>query len=132
MNSTDTRRVLLVEDEEQIGMVLQRGLQGARMAVDLICDGEEASRRAAEEKYDLVILDVMLPGKDGMTICREIRDRGDNIPVLMLTARDSVQDRLTGFKQGADDYLGKPFSFAELLARVEALLRRSHPAEPAA
>lgn len=117
-------RILLVEDEEPIAAVLQRGLKGAGHEVSVSHDGDEGERLARDGTFDLILLDLMLPGQDGISICRHLREAGDETPILMLTARDSVRDRLEGFKTGADDYLGKPFSFAELLARVESLLRR--------
>ncbi len=104
--------------------MLAKGLREETYAVDLALDGEEALEQAHVNDYDLVILDVMLPGKDGFQVCKELRDSGSSVPVLMLTARDSLEDRVHGLDAGADDYLSKPFEFAELLARVRALLRR--------
>ena len=104
--------------------MLAKGLREQAYAVDVVADGEEALYRASINDYDLVILDVMLPRKDGLEVCREMRSAGLAVPVLMLTARDSVPDRIAGLNTGADDYLSKPFDFHELLARVRALLRR--------
>jgi two-component system OmpR family response regulator len=118
-------RLLVVEDEERLARALQRGLSREGYAVDVLGDGRRALMRlTGEEEYDLVVLDIVLPGVDGMTICRTMRDRGNDVPVLMLTARDAVQDRVAGLDSGADDYLVKPFAFAELVARVRSLLRR--------
>jgi two-component system copper resistance phosphate regulon response regulator CusR len=115
---------LLVEDELSAARMLAKGLREQAYAVDIAADGEEALYRASINDYDLVILDVMLPRKDGLAVCRELRAGGAGLPVLMLTARDSVPDRIAGLDTGADDYLSKPFDFHELLARVRALLRR--------
>ncbi|HWS52975.1 MAG TPA: response regulator transcription factor [Pyrinomonadaceae bacterium] len=117
-------RILLVEDEPDAALMLSKGLREESYAVDLAGDGEAALERAYENDYDLVILDVMLPRKGGFEVCRELRRRGSAVPVLMLTARDAVGDRVAGLDAGADDYLSKPFDFDELLARVRALLRR--------
>lgn len=117
-------RVLIVEDEPKIADVLQRGLEAERIVADVATDGESALRRAAMREYDLVILDVMLPGIDGFETCRQMRDQKVSAPILMLTARDGVDDRVTGLYGGADDYVVKPFAFAELLARIHALTRR--------
>jgi two-component system copper resistance phosphate regulon response regulator CusR len=104
--------------------MLSKGLREQTFAVDVASDGEAAFYLALDNDYDLIILDVMLPGKDGITVCRELRNEGFKAPILMLTARDAVRDRITGLDAGADDYLIKPFDFHELLARVRALLRR--------
>jgi two-component system copper resistance phosphate regulon response regulator CusR len=117
-------RILLVEDEPSAARILAKGLREHAFAVDVARDGEAALLHAFDNDYDLVILDVNLPGKDGFAVCRELRREKINAPVLMLTARDSVSDRVTGLDAGADDYLIKPFDFHELLARVRALLRR--------
>lgn len=116
--------ILVVEDERRLGMLLRRVLSEERHAVDVAHDGQEGYDLAASATYDLVILDVMLPGMDGFEICRELRALEVHTPVLMLTARDAVQDRVTGLNTGADDYLVKPFAMEEFLARVNALLRR--------
>lgn len=118
-------RILLVEDEPSAARMLAKGLREQTFAVDVAPDGEAALRHAFDNDYDLIILDVMLPGKDGITVCRELRTEGFKAPILMLTARDAVRDRITGLDAGADDYLIKPFDFHELLARARALLRRS-------
>ena len=117
-------RVLLVEDESSAARMLAKGLRERAYAVDIAADGEDALYRASINDYDLVILDVMLPRKNGFEVCRELRRAGSTVPVLMLTARDSVSDRITGLDHGADDYLSKPFDLHELLARVRALMRR--------
>jgi two-component system copper resistance phosphate regulon response regulator CusR len=117
-------RILLVEDEPSAATMLAKGLREEAYAVDIAADGETALAQAFVNDYDLVILDVVLPGKDGFKICRELRTNGLAIPVLMLTARDAIEDRIEGLDSGADDYLPKPFDFDELLARVRALLRR--------
>jgi DNA-binding response OmpR family regulator len=117
-------RILVVEDEHKLTAVLQRGLQEHGYGVDVAYDGVEGLALAEAAPYDLVVLDVMLPQRDGYAVCRELRAHGRNVPVLMLTARDTVDDRVAGLDSGADDYLIKPFAFRELLARVRALLRR--------
>lgn len=117
-------RILLVEDEARAARMLAKGLREHTYAVDVAADGEEAVYQAGVNDYDLVILDIMLPQRDGFAVCRELRAQGLTMPVLMLTARDAVRDRITGLDSGADDYLTKPFDFYELLARVRALLRR--------
>lgn len=117
-------RVLLVEDEQGAAKMLAKGLREESYAVDVAGDGEKALEQAYLNDYDLIILDVMLPGKDGFEVCRELRASGSAVPILMLTARDAVEDRVEGLNTGADDYLAKPFDFDELLARVRALLRR--------
>lgn len=117
-------RILLVEDERDAARLLAKGLRENSFAVDIAPDGDSAIHKAHTATYDLVLLDVMLPGKDGITVCRELRRAGLTVPVLMLTALDRVDNRITGLDSGADDYLTKPFDFGELLARVRALLRR--------
>jgi two-component system OmpR family response regulator len=124
-------RVLVVEDEARAAALLRRGLSEEGYAVDVAGDGPEAVWRAAEFGYDVVVLDVMLPGLDGFEVCRRLRAGGCWAPVLMLTARDAVADRVRGLDAGADDYLTKPFSFAELFARLRALIRRGAPERPA-
>jgi DNA-binding response OmpR family regulator len=123
-------RVLLVEDEPRIAGFIAKGLRERAYAVDVARDGEEALYYAGVNEYDLVILDVMLPIKDGYAICRELRGSGFRSPILMLTARDAVDDRVAGLDSGADDYLTKPFDFKELLARLRALSRRSTEIRP--
>ena len=121
-------RILLVEDEARVAGFLARGLREQAYAVDIAGDGERALYQAAVNHYDLVILDIMLPLKNGYAVCRELREAGFGAPILMLTARDSIDDRVDGLDSGADDYLLKPFDFKELLARLRALSRRSgHP-----
>jgi two-component system copper resistance phosphate regulon response regulator CusR len=117
-------RILLVEDDEGISHFIVKGLQEAAFAVDLAVDGDEALYQTSINEYDLVILDVMIPVKNGFEVCKEMREQGLQIPVLMLTARDAVKDRIEGLDAGADDYLTKPFAYGELLARIRALLRR--------
>ncbi|HQQ07002.1 MAG TPA: response regulator transcription factor [Candidatus Omnitrophota bacterium] len=120
-------RILLVEDEEKIASFVARGLKEARYVVDVAADGEKGLYMAEVNEYDLLILDIMLPGKDGISVCRELRSKKIDIPILMLSARDTTDDKVRGLNFGADDYLAKPFAFKELLARVQALLRRSAP-----
>ena len=129
---TGERRILLVEDEPSLALTVSDRLLSEGYQVETAGDGDTALARALAEPFDLVILDVMLPGRDGFEVCRELRSRGWQVPVLMLTARSQVVDRVVGLKLGADDYLTKPFEMIELLARVEALLRRSRGAAPAA
>jgi len=117
-------RILVVEDEHRLAAVLKQGLLEQGYAVDVAHDGADGLGLAEREPYDLLILDVMLPGLDGLALCRRLRATGRHMPVLLLTARDAVDDRVTGLDSGADDYLTKPFAFRELLARVRALLRR--------
>lgn len=117
-------RILLVEDEPSAAKMLAKGLREHSYAVDIAADGEAALYQLSIYDYDLLILDIMLPRKDGFEVCREMRASGSSIPVLMLTALDMVEDRITGLDLGADDYLTKPFDFGELLARLRALLRR--------
>ncbi|MFM2126141.1 MAG: hypothetical protein RL328_2592 [Acidobacteriota bacterium] len=117
-------RILLVEDERDAARVLSKGLREQTYAVDVAYDGEEALEKAAVNTYDLLLLDVMLPKADGFEVCRQLRGQGMRMPILLLTARGGVSDRITGLDCGADDYLTKPFDFGELLARVRALLRR--------
>jgi len=118
-------RILLVEDEPGLVLTLRDRLSKEGYAVETSGDGEEALRRAASEPFDLILLDVMLPGKNGFDICRDLRQKGVQKPILMLTARGQVTDKVVGLKLGADDYLTKPFDMMELLARIEALLRRA-------
>jgi two-component system copper resistance phosphate regulon response regulator CusR len=123
-------RILLVEDEPDAARMLAKGLREQTFAVDVAADGESALEQAELNDYDLVILDVLLPGKDGFEVCREMRAAGSATPILMLTARDAVEDRIEGLDTGADDYLTKPFNFHEMLARVRALLRRGPALRP--
>ena len=124
-------RVLVVEDEVKMAALLRRGLEEEGMAVDVAVSGEDAMPRAEATDYDAIVLDVMLPGTDGFETCRRMRESGVWAPVLMLTARDAVDDRVAGLDGGADDYLTKPFSFSELLARLRALARRGPVERPA-
>jgi DNA-binding response OmpR family regulator len=124
-------RVLIVEDDPRLAELLARSLREHAYAVDVAPDGEAAVYEAAINPYDAVILDVMLPGMSGFDVCRELRARGSRVPVLMLTARDAVRDRVAGLDTGADDYLTKPFELEELLARLRALLRRGPEMLPA-
>jgi len=117
-------RILVVEDEKKVASFLKKGLEEERYAVDCAFDGEEALFMADANEYDLVILDIMLPKVDGLEVLKQVRDKGATLPVLMLTAKDSIEDVVKGLDRGCDDYLTKPFAFAELLARVRALLRR--------
>ncbi len=123
-------RLLLVEDEARIARLLARGLEEQSYAVDAVARGEDALYQVEINDYDLIILDVMIPGKDGFATCRAIRSLGKRMPILMLTARDAVEDRIHGLDSGADDYLTKPFEFGELLARLRALLRRPKDLRP--
>jgi two-component system OmpR family response regulator len=124
-------RLLIAEDDEKVSRALARGLRGEGYAVDVAPTGDDALLQARVYDYDAVILDVMLPGVNGVEVCRTLRDEGRWSPVLMLTARDGVGDRISGLDSGADDYLVKPFDFGELVARVRALLRRGAPERPA-
>ncbi|HUZ78190.1 MAG TPA: response regulator transcription factor [Chloroflexota bacterium] len=117
-------RILVVEDEHRLAAILERGMEEHGHAVDLAYDGEDGLHLAEVTPYDLLVLDVMLPLMDGYTLCRRLRAEKKHMPILMLTARDAVDDRVTGLDSGADDYLVKPFAFRELMARVRALSRR--------
>lgn len=117
-------RILVVEDEHRIAGSIKKGLEQERYAVDVVYDGTTGYDLAASEEYDLIILDLMLPGMDGMAICKKLRSEKNHTPILMLTAKGQIQDKITGLDSGADDYLVKPFSFEELLARIRALSRR--------
>lgn len=123
-------RILLVEDDARMAQVIARGLREQSYAVDVAQDGEEGLYQTSINDYDVIILDVLLPKRDGYDVCRELRARGNTTPILMLTARAAIDDRITGFDAGADDYLTKPFSFRELLARLHALLRRDSQLRP--
>src|SRR2546425_861700 len=123
-------RILLVEDDRKAARLLARGLQEEGFVVDVAITGEEGEEKATVNEYDVIVLDWLLPGKDGVAVCRALRAQEISTPILMLTARDSVADRVSGLRTGADDYLTKPFAFAELLARINALLRRSRLAQP--
>jgi len=123
-------KILIVEDERKTGDYLKQGLTEAGFLADLVRDGIEGQHAAIHDEYDLVVLDVMLPGLDGWQLLRDIRAAGRQMPVLFLTARDQIEDRVKGLEGGADDYLVKPFAFSELLARVRSLLRRGKAREP--
>ncbi|MHB8858294.1 MAG: response regulator transcription factor [Thermoleophilia bacterium] len=117
-------RILVVEDVRRLAAYIKKGLEAQSYSVDCAYDGEEAEQRALAGDYDLLLLDLMLPKKDGLTVCRDLRKKGLSKPILMLTAKREVEDRIAGLDCGADDYLVKPFDFAELLARIRSLLRR--------
>jgi DNA-binding response OmpR family regulator len=117
-------RILVIEDDRRLSGIIKRGLVEEGYAVDTVFDGEEGQYFAENTSYDLILLDIMLPKKDGLQVCRDLRLKKVNIPILMLTARDTVDDKVMGLDAGADDYLVKPFAFNELLARIRALLRR--------
>jgi DNA-binding response OmpR family regulator len=123
-------RILVVEDEPRMANVIAKGLRENSYAVDVAEDGDAALYHASINDYDLIVLDVLLPRRDGFEVCRALRARGNSTPILMLTARATVDDRVSGFDAGADDYLTKPFSFREFLARVRALLRRDSQLRP--
>jgi len=123
-------RILLAEDDGQLRASIMRGLREASFAVDPVGTGTQALTLAATNEYDAIILDVMLPGKNGLVVCRAIRERGSQVPILMLTALDGVEHRIAGLDSGADDYLTKPFDFGELLARLRALARRRGEVSP--
>jgi len=118
-------RVLIIEDDQQIASFVTKGLKQAGFAVDHISDGEEGLQMAELNPYDVMVIDIMLPGLDGFSVIESLRSKGNTIPILVLSARGSLDDRLKGFRSGSDDYLTKPFSFAELQARLQALLRRT-------
>jgi two-component system OmpR family response regulator len=126
----DAMRVLVVEDERKLGELLSRGLREEGYTVDLAHLGEEALWKARAVEYGVIVLDVMLPGVDGFSVCRQLREGSIWTPVLLLTARDAVNDRVNGLDAGADDYLTKPFAFEELLARLRALTRRTPVERP--
>ncbi|MCA9472399.1 MAG: response regulator transcription factor [Nitrospirales bacterium] len=123
-------RILLVEDDSGVAGFIVKGLIEERYAVDLASDGEEGFLMAQAIAYDLIILDVMLPTLDGMAVCRRLRSQGKSVPILLLTAKDAIEDRVMGLDLGADDYLTKPFAFPELLARIRSLLRRGSGQTP--
>jgi len=123
-------RVLVVEDDRKAARLLSKGLEEEGFVVDVAHSGDEADDTADARDYDVIVLDWLLPGKDGLAVCRDLRARGVATPILMLTARDALDDRVKGLNTGADDYLTKPFAFAEFLARLHALLRRSDLIRP--
>lgn len=122
-------RILVVEDEERIASFVARGLREARYIVDVALDGERGLYMAEINEYDLLILDIRLPGYDGISICRQLRSKKMDVPILMLSVKNTAEDKVRGLNCGADDYLAKPFAFKELLARVQALLRRNKPSQ---
>jgi len=117
-------RILIVEDERRLAQFLKKGFEAESMAVDVALDGNEGAALACEADYDAIVLDLMLPGKDGIEVLKEVRGAGKSTPILILSARGEVEDRILGLNLGADDFLPKPFAFAEVLARVRALMRR--------
>ena len=117
-------RILIIEDDRKAARLLARGLQEERFIVDVAHSGEAGDEMASVNDYDVIVLDWVMPDRNGIVVCRDLRERGISTPILMLTARDSLEDRVTGLNTGADDYLTKPFGFSELLARIHALLRR--------
>ena len=124
-------KILVIEDEPRVGELLSRGLSRANHVVDVTNTGENGLMMAADGHYDCAIIDVMLPDVDGFAVAKSLRQRGDYFPILMLTARDTIDDKVLGLKSGADDYLTKPFAFEELLARLDALARRAEVFKPA-
>ncbi|HNZ26920.1 MAG TPA: heavy metal response regulator transcription factor [Spirochaetota bacterium] len=122
-------RILVVEDEEKIANFIKRGLKEEGYVVDIAGDGEEGLYLALNHSFDLIVLDLMLPIKDGLTVCAELREKGKNIPILILTAKNSTQDKVSGLDLGANDYITKPFAFEEFLARIRALLRNKNNSE---
>ena len=123
-------RLLLIEDDRKAARLLAVGLEEESFVVDVVHSAEEGDERASTVDYDLIVLDWLLPGRDGLSLCHDLRHRGIQTPILMLTARDALTDRVAGLNHGADDYLTKPFAFEELLARIRALLRRSELTRP--
>jgi DNA-binding response OmpR family regulator len=124
-------RILVIEDDRKAARLLAKGLQEERFVVDIADSGETGDEMASVNSYDVIVLDWVLPDKEGIAVCQDLRARGISTPILMLTARDSLEDRVTGLNTGCDDYLTKPFAFSELLARIHALLRRSDLTRPA-
>ena len=127
LGTRESMRILLVEDDLNLAQFIRKGLKEEQYAVDFAADGEEGLELALRNPYDLLILDIMLPKLDGLTLCRRVRAKGNVTPVLLLTARNTVEAKVSGFDTGADQFLPKPFAFAELLARIRALLRRGGP-----
>ena len=123
-------RILVVEDQRKTAQFIRKGLTEQGYAVDVVADGVDAERQARVVEYDLILLDVMLPGQDGLMVCQNLRRMKVRAPILMLTALTATEDKVKGLDSGADDYLGKPFEFAELLARVRALIRRHEKSNP--
>lgn len=125
MHYNEHMRILIVEDDKKVGAFLEKGLKEENYAVDLCRNGDDALYEAQINTYDVIILDIMLPGQDGFSVCRKLREKSILTPIIMLTAKDNLEDKIIGLTEGADDYLTKPFSFEELLARIRALFRRS-------
>jgi heavy metal response regulator len=123
-------RILIIEDENKIASFIKRGLKEEGYSIDIASDGEEGHNKATTQECDLIILDLMLPKMDGLSLCRKLREEKVGVPILMLTARDTVKDKVTGLDSGANDYLTKPFAFEELLARCRALLRKKDRPAP--
>jgi heavy metal response regulator len=123
-------RILVIEDEKKVSEFIKRGLKEEGYAVDVVSDGEDGLFQAIEIAYDLILLDIMLPRLDGISLCKKLREKNIQTPLIMLTARDSVKDKVTGLDSGADDYLTKPFSFEELLARIRSLMRKERNQKP--
>ncbi len=124
-------RVLIAEDERKIASFIKRGLEEEGFVVDSVADGAEAFAYASSGSYDAVVLDIMMPTLDGLAMCRALREQASAVPILMLTAKDALDDKIEGFRSGADDYLTKPFAFEELVVRLRALLRRAKSIKPA-
>jgi heavy metal response regulator len=123
-------RILVIEDEKKVADFIKRGLKEEGYAVDVASDGEDGYFQATEISYDLILLDLMLPKLDGLSLCRKLRQNDIQTPLIMLTAKDSIKDKVTGLDSGADDYIAKPFSFEELLARIRALMRKGKSQQP--
>lgn len=123
-------QILIIEDEKKIAVALKKGLEEDFYSVDIAADGEEGQYKASVNAYDCIILDLMIPKIDGITLCRQIRTENKNIPILILTAKDDLSDKIAGLDAGADDYVTKPFSIEEISARIRALLRRGNKADP--
>jgi len=124
-------RILIIEDEKKVADFIRRGMKEEGYAADVASDGEDGYFQAKEILYDIILLDLMLPKLDGLSLCRKLRQEGIQTPLIMLTAKDSIKDKVTGLDSGADDYLTKPFSFEELLARIRALMRKGKSLQPA-
>jgi heavy metal response regulator len=123
-------RILVIEDEDKVADFIKRGLKEEGYAVDVASDGEEGYYQATTNFYDLILLDLMLPKLDGLSLCRKLRQEDNHTPIIMLTAKDSIKDKVKGLDSGADDYLAKPFSFEELLARIRVILRKGKSLQP--
>ncbi len=132
MNSAQQQRVLVVDDDIRLRDLLGKYLTEQGFTVDLVNDGSEMEKKLTHNRYDMIVLDLMLPGEDGLSLCRRLRGRGEHVPIIMLTAKGDEIDRIIGLEMGADDYLPKPFNPRELLARMHAILRRQTAAPPGA